>query len=211
MTRSKIRMVLLIAISASLGGVAYKVGETMWQAKSKSIRKAAVKAALDYMPDAALQIKDFHRAQVEGDRKVWEVFGEEASFLKGEGQLVLKKPRVFFYQKDDSTVEATGEKGVIWLEDNRGDMQKAQLLGEVEVNFRGYILKTGEIMYFKNTNQMVLPGRVSVRGAGMELDGSQMEVTLDDQKVKLNRDVKTKVEPERMRKLKDKPDEKRQG
>jgi LPS export ABC transporter protein LptC len=205
------RTVLLILISASLGGVAYKVGETMWQAKSKSIRKAAVRAALDYMPDAALQIKDFHRAQVDGERKVWEVFGEEARFLKGEGQLVLKKPRVFFYQKDDSTVEATGDKGIIWLEDKTSDMQKAQLTGEVEVNFRGYVLKTGEILYFKNTNQMLLPGRVSVRGAGMELDGSHMEVTLDDEKMRLNKDVKTKVEPDRLKKLKDKPNEKRQG
>jgi len=210
MNRRKLRMVLLILISAILGGVTFKVGETIWKGK-RSIKDKAVKAALQYMPEASLQIKDFHRAQVDGERKVWEVFGEEASFVKGEGQLVLKKPRVFFYQKDDSTVEAIGDKGIIWLEDNRGDMQKAQLLGDVEVNFRGYVLKTGEILYFKNTNQMVLPGRVSVKGAGMELDGSHMEVSLDDDKIRLNKDVKTKVEPDKLRKLKGKPNEKKQG
>jgi LPS export ABC transporter protein LptC len=211
MNRRKLRIILLILISASLGGVTFKVGESIWQGKKKTIRDKAVKTALQYMPEAALQIKDFHRAQVEGDRKVWEVFGEEASFLKGEGQLVLKKPRIFFYQKDDTTVEATGDKGTLWLEDAKGDMQKAQLLGDVEVNFRGYVLKTGEILYFKNTNLMVLPGRVSVRGAGMELDGSHMEVTLDDEKMKLNRDVKTKVEPDQLRKSKGKSNEKKQG
>jgi len=211
MNRRKMRTVLLILISASLGGVAYKVGETMWRAKSQSIRKSAVKTALKYMPEAALQIKDFHRAQVDGERKVWEVFGEEAKYLKAEGQLVLKKPRIFFYQKDDSTVEATGENGTLWIEEGQGDMQKAQLLGDVEVNFRGYLLKTGEILYFKNTNQMLLPGRVSVRGAGMELDGSHMEVSLDDEKMKLNRDVKTKVEPNKLEKLKGPSNEKKRG
>ncbi|HEY3302036.1 MAG TPA: LPS export ABC transporter periplasmic protein LptC [Candidatus Binatia bacterium] len=211
MNRRKMRMILLIAISAILGGVTFKVGESIWQGKKKSIREKAVKTALQYMPDAALQIKDFHRAQVDGERKVWEVFGEEARYLKAEGQLVLKKPRIFFYQKDDSTVEATGENGTLWIEEGQGDMQKAQLLGEVEVNFRGYVLKTGEILYFKNTNQMLLPGRVSVRGAGMELDGSHMEVSLDDEKMRLNRDVKTKVEPDKLQKLKGKPNEKKPG
>ena len=210
MNSRKLRMVLLILISAILGGVTFKVGESIWKGK-KSIRDKAVKTALQYMPEAALQIKDFHRAQVDGERKVWEVFGEEAKYLKAEGQLVLKKPRIFFYQKDDSTVEATGENGTLWIEEGRGDMQKAQLLGDVEVNFRGYVLKTGEILYFKNTNQMVLPGRVSVRGAGMELDGSHMEVSLDDEKMRLNNDVKTKVEPDKLQKLKGKPNEKKQG
>jgi LPS export ABC transporter protein LptC len=211
MNRRKMRLILLIAISAILGGVTFKVGESIWQGKKKSIREKAVKTALQYMPDAALQIKDFHRAQVDGERKVWEVFGEEAKYLKAEGQLVLKKPRIFFYQKDDSTVEATGENGTLWIEEGQGDMQKAQLLGDVEVNFRGYVLRTGEILYFKNTNQMLLPGRVSVRGAGMELDGAHMEVSLDDEKMRLNRDVKTKVEPEQLQKLKGKRNEKKPG
>jgi LPS export ABC transporter protein LptC len=198
MNRRRLRKILLILISASIGGVFYKVGESIWQGH-RSLRRAAVKA-LDFVPDAALQIKDFHRAQVDGERKVWEVFGEEATYHKAEGQLVLKKPRVFFYQKDNTTVEATGDQGILWLEDGQGDMQKAQLLGDVEVNFRGYVLKTGEILYFKSKNQMVLPGRVSVKGAGMELEGSHMEISLNDDKMRLNQGVKTKVEPDKLKK-----------
>ena len=209
MNRRRLRTILLILISASLGGVVYKVGESIWQG-NRSLRKAAVKA-LDYVPEAALQIKDFHRAQVDGERKVWEVFGEEASYHKAEGQLVLKKPRVFFYQKDNTTVEATGDQGILWLEDGQGDMQKAQLLGDVVVNFRGYVLKTGEILYFKSKNQMVLPGQVSVRGAGMELDGSHMEISLNDDKMRLNQGVRTKVEPDKLKKTKGKSNEKKDG
>jgi LPS export ABC transporter protein LptC len=211
MNRRGLRTILLLAISASLGGVVYKVGESIWHANSKSIRKTAVKAALEHMPEASLQIKDFHRAQVEGDKKVWEVFGEEASYHKAEGQLVLKKPRIFFYQKDDTTVEATGNQGILWLEDGQGDMQKAQLVGEVQVNFRGYILNTGEILYFKSKNQMILPGRVSVKGAGMELDGSHMEITLNDEKIRLNQSVRTKVEPDKLKKTKGQSNEKKDG
>jgi LPS export ABC transporter protein LptC len=199
MNRRRLRTILLILISASLGGVVYKVGESIWQGKNRSIQKAAVKA-LKLLPEAAMQIKDFHRAQVEEGRKVWEVFGEEAIYHKEEGQLLLKKPHVFFYQKDNTTVEATGDQGTLWLEDGQGDMQKAQLLGDVEDDFRGYILKTGEILNFKSNNQMVLPGQVRVRGAGMELYGSHMEVSLDDDKMRLSQGVRTKVEPDKLQK-----------
>lgn len=207
MNSRRFRIILLVAISASLGGVTYKVVESIWRMKSKAITRTALKA-LDYGPEAALQIKDFHRAQVEGDRKIWEVFGDEARYLKAEGRLIIKKPRIFFYQKDNTTVEATGNEGYLWMGDGEGDLQKAQLLGDVQVNFRGYVLNTGEILYFKSKNQMVLPGRVTVKGDGMELDGTQMEISLDDEKMRLNKNVKTRVQPSRLEKMKGRSDEK---
>jgi LPS export ABC transporter protein LptC len=209
MYRRRLRTILLILISASIGGVFYKVGESIWQG-NKSLRQAAIKA-LDYVPEAALQIKDFHRAQVEEGRKVWEVFAEEASYHKAEGQLLLKKPRLFFYQKDDTTVEAIGHQGTLWIEDGQGDMQKAQLLGDVEVDFRGYVLKTGEILYFKSKNQMIIPGRVNINGEGMELDGSHMEISLNDDKMRLDHNVKTRVDPDKLQKTKGKSNEKKDG
>ncbi|HEY2986469.1 MAG TPA: LPS export ABC transporter periplasmic protein LptC [Candidatus Binatia bacterium] len=210
MNTRRIRTILLIAISACLGVVTYKVGESVWKGKAG---KQVLKEALKYAPDAALQIKDFHRAQVEDGRKTWEVFGTEARYLKPEGQLVLNKPRIFFYQKDDTTVEATGNEGRLWLDDEQ-EMQKAQLLGEVQVNFRGYVLNTGEILYFKSKNHMVLPGRVTVKGEGMEMDGGQMEVNLDDDKIRVSNNVKTRMEPDKLDKMgkkKGKSDAKKEG
>ena len=70
MRRKGIRLILLIAIFASLGGVAYKVAENFWLMKAREIKKNPSKL-LDYVPEAALQIKDFRRAKIEGGRKVW--------------------------------------------------------------------------------------------------------------------------------------------
>ena len=69
-------------------------------------------------------------------------------------------------------------------------------------------MNTGEILYFKSKNQMVLPGRVTVKGDGMELDGTQMEISLDDEKMRLNKNVKTRVQPSRLEKMKGRSDEK---
>jgi LPS export ABC transporter protein LptC len=194
MTGRRLRTILLVGISAILGIVVYKVAENIWQQNKKVIRKEVVRRATNALPDA-LTIKDFHRAQVDGDRKVWEVFGDEARYNKDEKRLAVQKARIYFYQKDNSAIEALGTEGNLWMGEGQSDLEKAQLKGNVQVTFRGYVLTTNEILYFKSRNMMVLPGRVSIKGEGMELDGGQMEISLNDEVLKLNRDVKTKVVP----------------
>src|SRR5262249_17900382 len=110
MSGRRFRTILLVAISALLGMVAFKVGETVWQREKKSGGKELVKNALNLLPDEALQIKDFHRAQVEGDRKIWEVFGDEARYNKDEKLLAVQKARILFYQQD-TIIEAIGKQG----------------------------------------------------------------------------------------------------
>jgi LPS export ABC transporter protein LptC len=198
MSGRRFRTILLIAISALLGIVTYKVGESVWQAKKKGLSKTIAREALNLMPDQALQIKDFHRAQVEGDRKIWEVFGDEAKYNKDEKLLAVQKARILFYQKDDTTIEAIGKEGNLWMGEGQSDLEKAQLLGEVQVTFRGYVLRTNEILYFKSRNMMVLPSRVSIKGEGMELEGSHMEISLNDEKLHLNGNVRTKVVPNKL-------------
>ena|SRR5689334_3948725 len=197
MTGRRFRTILLVAISAILGIVVYKVGESIVGKGKGSIERAAVKMATKALPDA-LTIKDFHRAQVDGDRKVWEVFGDEARYNKDDKRLAIAKARIYFFQKDDTTIEALGNQGNLWMGEGQNDLEKAQLIGNVQVTFRGYVLTTNEILYFKARNMMVLPGRVSIKGEGMELDGGQMEISLNDEVLKLNRDVKTKVVPNKL-------------
>ncbi len=197
MTGRRFRTILLVGISAILGIVTFKVGESIWQGNKQNLRRKAEQAAMSALP-GALEIKDFHRAQVEGDRKIWEVFGDVARYNKDEKKLAVTKARIYFFQKDDTPVEAVGNEGNLWMGEGQSDLEKAQLLGNVQVTFRGYTLTTNEILYFKTRNIMVLPGRVSVKGEGMELDGGQMEISLNDEVLKLNRDVKTKVVPNKL-------------
>lgn len=211
MNGRKFRTILLVAISALLGILTFKVGESIWRGKHRSIKRSAAETAFNYLPDAALKIKDFHRAQVDGDRKIWEVFGDEASYIKAEKKLVVDKTRLYFYQKDNTTIEATGEQGNLWMGEGQTDLEKAQLRGAVQVKFRGYVLNTNEILYFKSRNMMILPGRVTVKGAGMELDGGQMEISLNDETLRLNKNVKTKVQPGQLQKMRGPSDEKKEG
>ncbi len=207
MRRKRLRLFLLVIMFGFVGGVGYKVAEQIWLMKSREFQKNPAKF-LDYIPEAALQIKDFHRSQIEDGRTTWEVFGDEARYLKEKKELVVKKPRLFFYQKPkkdgrndngSDTVEVSGEEGRLWINDQKGEMERMELQGKVRVSYSGFVLNSEEVMYLKSKNQITLPGKVAIKAEGMELEGVGMQIALDEERLRLLAQVKTKIEPERLK------------
>jgi LPS export ABC transporter protein LptC len=191
------RLILLIAILLSLGGVGYKVAETIIANKVREIRRNPLEA-LNYLPESALHMKDFHRSKIEDGRKVWEIFGDEASYYKEQKEAVVKKPRFYFYDKKGQTAETTGEVARIYL--NEKELEKMELQGGIQVSYQGYVLKSEEAIYMPAKDQIVLPSKAVMISDGIELEGSRMEVELQGKKVRLLRNVKTKLEPEKLAK-----------
>jgi LPS export ABC transporter protein LptC len=193
------RVLLLIVILASLGAVGYKVTETIWANKLREIRQNPVQL-LYQLPESALRIKDFRRAKVENGRTVWELLGDEASYDKDQRRAVVKKPRFLYYDKKGEVAEASAEIAHVFL--NEKELERMQLDGSIEVAFSGYLLKSAEAVYLPAKEQIIMPRRTTLTGEGLELEGSSMEVDLGDSKVRLLRNVKTKLEPEKLAKQK---------
>ena len=199
---AKKRLLLLVAIFASLGAVGYKVTSTIWANKLRDIRENPIQL-LDQLPESALRIKDFRRAKVENGRTVWELLGEEANYNKDQRQAVVQKPRFIYYDKKGEIAEASAEIAHVYLNDK--EVEKMQLDGGIELSYQGYLLKSQEAIYLPAKEQIVMPQRTTLTGEGLELQGSSMEVDLADSKVRLLRDVKTKLEPGKLAKQKDRP------
>jgi len=194
------RSILLLAIFLSLGGVAYKVTEIVQRAQKEN--KKNLPKALDYLPESLLRLKDFHRAKIEDGRKVWELFGEEASYFKEQKEAVIKKPRFYFYDKKGDVAETTGDEAHIYL--NEKEMERMELRGAIQVTFQGYVLKSDEANYLPAKDQIILPNHTTVVGEGINLEGARMEVEMEDRKIRLLRQVKTKIEPDKLAKKKTK-------
>ena len=58
--------------------------------------------------------------------------------------------------------------------------------------------------YVPAKDQIVLPTRTKVTGEGLELEGASMEVELEAQKIRMFNNVKTKIEPDKLAKKKNK-------
>jgi LPS export ABC transporter protein LptC len=192
----------LLVIALSLAGVGYKVAEMVGHAQ-REIRANPLKA-LDYLPESALQIKDFHRSKIEDGRKVWELFGEEASYFKEQREAVIKKPKFYYYDKKGEVAETQGDEARLYL--NEKELERMELRGAIEVSFQGYILKSEEANYLPAKDQIVLPSHTTVVGDGIAVEGSRMEVELEEKKIRLIQSVKTKIEPDKLAKKKNSSD-----
>ena len=196
--RKSRRSILLLAILISLGAVTYKVTEVVRRVQKEV--KGNPLAALDYLPEAALQMKDFHRSKIENGRKVWDLFGEEANYYKEQKEAVIKKPRFYYYDKKGEIAETRGDEALVYL--NEKELERMELRGGVEVAFQGYILNSEEANYTPANDQIVLPSRTTVVGEGISLEGARMEVDLEEKKIRMMQAVKTKIEPNKLEKKK---------
>ena len=188
------RIVLLTVILLSLGGVAYKVADVMRQLK-KVVVKSPV-AVLDALPDSTLHLKDFHRAKIENGRKVWELFGDEANYLKDKKEAVIKRPRFLYYDKKDEAAETSAEMAHIFL--NEKELERLELKGDVRVTMKGYVLTSESANYLPAKEQISLPTRTQVVGEGISIEGASMEVELEGKIIRMVREVKTKIEPDKL-------------
>jgi LPS export ABC transporter protein LptC len=192
------RSILLLVIVLSLGGVAYKVAQMVGHAQREI--KANPLKALDYLPESSLQIKDFHRSKIEDGRKVWELFGEEASYYREQKEAVIKKPKFYYYDKKGEVAETQGDEARLYL--NEKELDRMELRGDIQVSFQGYVLKSEEANYLPAKDQIVLPTHTTVVGDGIAVEGARMEVELEDKKIRLIQSVKTKIEPDKLAKKK---------
>ena len=192
------RSLLLLAILVSLGGVTYKVAEIIGRMQEQITANPLT--ALDYLPESTLRMKDFHRSKIEDGRKVWELFGEEARYYKEQKEAVIKKPKFFYYDKEGEVAESQGDEARMYLNDK--ELERMELRGDIEVSFQGYVLRSEEANYLPAKDQIVLPSHTTVVGEGIAVEGSRMEIELEEKKIRLIQAVKTKIEPEKLSKKK---------
>ena len=203
--RKRKRLILLVVIILSLGGLGYKVAESIWAMKVNEIRRNPLKA-LDYLPESALQIKDFRRAKVEDGRKIWELIGDEARYFKDQREAVIKNPKFFYYDSNGETAETTGAMAHLFF--NERELEKMQLEGGIRVSYQGYVLRSEQAIYLPADQRIVFPSRALVAGNGLELEGSRMEVELESKKLRMLQNVKSRMEPDKLAKRNRKSDTK---
>lgn len=188
-----VRFLILVVISISLGGVIYRVAETLWLQKVMEIKQNPTKL-LDMIPQPALHIKKFRRSKVVEGRKIWELTGEEAVYLKENQEAMIQAPRLTFYHESGEPIEVSGEWGRLFLSGR--EIERIQLKGGVEVHYKGFVLETAEITYIQKQDLVVSQGKVVMKGNGLELEGVGAEISLNNGTIKLRNKVQSRIEPD---------------
>lgn len=187
------RLLILLVILGCFAFIGAKVWDTMWRYAIENNPQAL----LELMPEAALQVKSFHRSQIENGRKTWEISGDEAGYFKADEKAVIQRPKLNFYQDDGQVVSATGKQGEVFL--SNGELQKVILSGSVEISYQKSSFTTNELIYLHGSNQVLAPGKVRATLDGLEVEGANMELWIKEERLTLDRNVKTIIHPSLLR------------
>ncbi len=192
MHKSK-RFLILSAVIGGLGFIGFKVADYMWE---HTLRHNP-QALLELVPEAALQVKNFHRSNIEEGRKTWEIWGAEAGYFKAEEKAVIQRPKLRFFQESGEVISAVGRQGEVFLSD--GELKKVVLTGAVEINYQTMTFMTDELVYLRERNHIISPGRIRATFDGIDLEGEGMELSISEERMKLQQKVKTTIRPELLR------------
>jgi LPS export ABC transporter protein LptC/lipopolysaccharide transport protein LptA len=131
-----------------------------------------------------------HIVENSEEQKGWELFADEASGTS-DAQWVLKKVKVQFFAKDDSSFKVTGDVGEI-----DGASRDMIVRGNVTTtSSNGYAFKTDSIRYSAKEKQMTSPDIVSMsgppdqKGTGISLTGRGLLVDVSENKMSILNEV----------------------
>ena len=74
------------------------------------------------------------------------------------------------------------------------------LTGTVEITYQTMKFLTDELVYLHALNQVISPGAIRATFDGVELEGAGMELSITEERMKLQQNVKTTIRPELLRK-----------
>ena len=110
---------------------------------------------------------------------------------------MIKRPKLSFYQKNGDVISARGRQGEVFL--SNGEVSKVVLSGEVEIHYQKMSFLTDELIYLHASNQVISPGKIQATLEGLQVEGSEMELSLTEERMKLERSVKTIIQPALLR------------
>jgi LPS export ABC transporter protein LptC len=188
--RRNVRSAVGVLIVASLAGVGYLVHSSLEAGKSKQVDRSSLEGML---PDAVQWIQNFHRIEIREGKKAWELVADEAQYLEGDNQVVVRKPRTTLYMKDGEKVTVTGDQGKVEFAGK--DLQKAMLHDSVEIHVRGFVIRANDAVYDRGTEKIVAMGPVTIVGEQVQVAGNDMTVFVKESRFELKKPVRVTLSP----------------
>ena len=130
-----------LVVVAAFFSVGYLLHTSFQAQKSKQDDHSSLEGML---PEAVQWIQNFHRIEIREGNKAWELVADEAQYLQGQNQVVVRQPRTTLYMKDGEKVIVNGQQGTVEFANGK-DLQRAVLHDSVEVHVRGVIRRGSDL------------------------------------------------------------------
>lgn len=145
----------------------------------------------DILPELLQRIRNFHRVVTRDGVRVLELSAEEASFFKDDSTVVVKAPKITFF--DDGREFATISADEARLNTNGNEVDSADLAGHVIIKVDRFRVDSATITYDNVERRIVAPGFVTIASPDLNLKGTGLTLNLDDRTLALHKSVTMNV------------------
>jgi LPS export ABC transporter protein LptC len=194
MSREQARFLVALTASVLLVVVGYYLISTLRAQRLKDQNIADLRK--DVFPDAAQRMQRFRRAKIVDGQKVWEIAANQARYLEEDHLIILEKPDVTLYVKDESPVVLRCQEGRVHLNDQQ-DISTMELTGDVEVQVNDFIITTPTAVYDQARDLISSSASLHIVGRGLEVEGREYTVKVSEKRLNLHADVRTTMTHEK--------------
>ncbi len=162
--------------------------------KTLGRREFVLPEIADLAPGITQRARDFHRVQIKNGMKVWEVSAAEVEYNQKHNEASIRNVTLTWYLKDGRSIGIHSNLGRIRLDG--AELQAVEVSGGVEFVLGPYELSLPSAAYERQTEKISSPGPVNLKGAGLELTGTTLEVDLPSSRLLLTGDVRMVLRPD---------------
>jgi len=187
MRRKRLRAALLVVVAVALAGIGYQTARTMMVRK---VDQMAKRIGEELLPQVAQQLRNFRRVKVEKGRTVWEITADDAQFFQGDGEVVVRSPKVTIHVENGRRhAYITGNEGRLHLDGT--EVRAVDLVGDVKVQMDDLEFTTDRATYDEPDDVIHVPGDITLVGRTIDVRGHGLEMHVGPQVVRVLRQVRT--------------------
>ncbi|MFQ5479323.1 MAG: LPS export ABC transporter periplasmic protein LptC [Candidatus Binatia bacterium] len=145
----------------------------------------------DALPELLQRLREFHRVVTRDGEKLLEVWAKEASYYRDSKAVVIRGPRMDFYEGGKKAASISGNEGRVYLDGN--DVTAVELEGNIRVAISRFILTAESVSYQRTEHLLLVPGPVAIRSADLRLKGGDLELDLAGRRLLFEDGVEARV------------------
>ncbi|RMD84085.1 MAG: LPS export ABC transporter periplasmic protein LptC [Candidatus Dadabacteria bacterium] len=184
LSRTNSRMIVVLAVLLFVGGGAYLLS----RGKQSNFVGKLVKGRAEKLLSlgSAFVLNNFHRIEMKGNRKKWEVRAKRGQYFAGEQKTVLSALEFTLYRDNGEVVIVDADKGELEFDGN--ELFYAKLTGNVVIKLGNKMSIYSDKAFYDNTsNSVFTPGyarivsdKLTIKGVELSFDLTTKVATFQD-------------------------------
>lgn len=168
------------------------LGVTVWVVQHRADAQALQKVA-GLVPGSLLHAHNFHWTQMKAGERQWVLTAADAAYSGDKTSVVLSDANVTMVSDDGKDVKITAPHVVLQMNGNR--VNRADLSGGTVIKYGDFTMTTDSASFKPDSNRIEAPGKVTLEGEGVKVDGIGLTGNSKTRVFQLNHQVNTEIQP----------------